>query len=55
MSYLLTKTQIWAQTYKVLKKVLRMEHNLTSICKLDPAVEHSVCMQPEYQELQQLV
>jgi hypothetical protein len=37
--YLLTKTPIWAKTCNVHEKVPRMEHNLTCICKLDPAVE----------------
>ena len=37
--YLLTKTQIWAKTCNVHKKVPGMEYNLTSICKLDPAVD----------------
>ena len=37
--YLLTKTQIWAKTCNVHEKVPRMVHNLTSISKLDSAVE----------------
>ena len=37
--YRLTKTQIWAKTCNVHEKVPRMVHNLTSISKLDSAVE----------------